>query len=337
MLDPEFFRNKVVLAPMMVGSNRTFRRIAHRYGADILGGEMAHSSKLCKRNRRELALISARHEEGHFSAQICGRNFNQLTEAAKVIEDRGASVIDLNAGCPMHFVTQQGSGAALLLSCTRMARIVEALKKAVSLPITVKIRAGYYTKKPRAVQIAKALEEAGVHALTIHARSREQFYSTPANWTHIRSAVEAVKIPIIGNGDIATYEDALRMKKETGCDSVMIGRAALQRPWIFKEIHEEKAFNLGPEDRWKLIEDHAEMIQETFGEKQGLELFRWHAGWYIRWHADQKKFRNRWDEMDLSEPKKRWKLIYEELKRLTLEGPEILPPANLEYSKVEAG
>lgn len=324
----------LVLAPMMIGSNRTFRRIAHRYGADILGGEMAHSGKVAKQDRRELALISARHEEGCFSAQICGCKVETMVKAAQVIADRGAAVIDINAGCPMHFVTQFGSGSALLESRNRLARIVEGIKKAVALPVSVKLRTGFYTEKPRCVEVAKTLESAGVDAIALHARSREQFYDAPADWKHIRDVVNAVKIPVIGNGDIQSHEDALRMLDETGCAGVMIGRAALQRPWIFQEIRERRAVHPTPAERWALIDEHRQMIQETFGIKMAFDYMRWHAGWYVRWREDQSQIRARWK--DLPGPDD-LQTFLNELQQITLEGPAALPQPNLSYSQVEAG
>jgi nifR3 family TIM-barrel protein len=343
----EFLRQKVILAPMMMGSNRTFRRIALSFGADVLGGEMAYATKVAKENRGELARISARLEQGCFSAQICGRNIDALVRAAQIIEGRGASILDLNAGCPMHYAIQRGNGAALLESPGRLARLVEALKKSVNIPVTVKIRAGFYADKPRAAYLAKIVEEAGADGLAIHARSREQYYDTPADWSHIQKAKEAVvHMPIVGNGDIRTFEDALRMQEETKCDSVMIGRAALQRPWIFQEIKEKRPINLSPKERWAFMENHFGMIEEEFSPKFALELLAWHAGWYLRWHAEQRTLRSKWDQILAAAFEKKRDLVaientrrnlLEEIQNLTLTGPEILPQANLTYNQIEAG
>lgn len=329
----ELFENKSVLAPMMVGSNRTFRRIAHEMGAGILGGEMAHAFRVRKTEKRELALISARQEEGVFSAQICGCKIETLVDAVKVIADRGAKIIDLNAGCPMNFVTDRGSGAALLtMSSAKLSRMVEALKRASPLAVSVKIRAGFWSDhKVRLREIAHAIESGGADAISIHARFRDQYYETPADWNHICEVVASVRIPVIGNGDINSWQDAERMRRETGCSSVMIGRAALQRPWIFQEIRERKTIDYSPEQRWTLFEKHFQMMVAEFSPKLALEMIRWHAGWYIRWREDHRTVRNRWAA--LTDPE----VIMAEVKEITLAGPAILPSPNLAHEGQEAG
>jgi tRNA-dihydrouridine synthase B len=213
------FSNKLILAPMAEINNIAFRLMCRRNGADVIFSEMISANALVRNNKRTIEMTEFLGEERPFVLQLFGQNTDCLVKAAKMMEDK-VDVIDLNFGCPSEQILQQGAGAALLKRPNKIGEIVQAVASAVSIPVTVKIRAD-----EEYLKIAKICEEAGAAAITVHARTVAQGYSG-----------EADSIPVIGNGDVASGESALRMLKETGCDSVMVGRAAIGNPYLFKQI-----------------------------------------------------------------------------------------------------
>ncbi len=264
----ELFAGRLIMAPMSRGTDLPFRRLAAEWGAVVCVGEMAYAHKIVKRSRRELALIRRHPDEPVFGAQLAGKHPEVMAEAARIAADQGAAFIDVNLGCPIDEATRRGFGAALLQRASRVAAIVAAMKAAVDVPVTVKLRLGWSSEKPTFLKIARAACDAGVDAIALHARSRAQRYRRPADWERIRELVESVEVPVIGNGDIMTWRDARGRLDGFGCDAVMVGRWALAKPWIFREFAEARDFERTPEQRLEVLRRYVELCRETLGDDE---------------------------------------------------------------------
>lgn len=230
-------RSDLVLAPMAGVSQMPFRRIALELGAGLAPTELVSAEGLLRASARTLRYL--RHDarvERPFSVQIFGSDPVKMAEAARVARDHGAEILDINMGCPVPKVTRSGAGAALLCEPDRAAALVAAVREAAGIPVTVKIRSGWDASRVNAAEVARVLERAGAAAIAVHPRTRVQGYGGRADWAVIARVKEAVKVPVIGNGDVLGRADAERMRRETGCDAVMVGRAALGNPWIFREL-----------------------------------------------------------------------------------------------------
>ena len=294
----------VALAPLAGVSDRTFRRMARRYGAEYTVSEMVSAKALCYEQEckrpshedraRSAPLAAVLREELPMAVQLFGAEPEFMARAAALLESgeyRGAcgevppSVIDVNMGCPMHKIVGNGEGSALMKDPVRAAEIVRAMTAAVALPITVKIRAGWDADSINAVEMAKRLEDAGASMICVHGRTREQMYAGHADWEIIRAVKGAVKIPVMGNGDIFCAADALRMMGETGCDGVMVARGAQGNPWIFSEILcaiEGRAFTPPTlSERFAVAMEHAEGLVHEKGERVGVAEARKHLSWYL--------------------------------------------------------
>jgi nifR3 family TIM-barrel protein len=233
-IDPPF-----LLAPMAGVSEMPFRVLAMEYGAGLATTELVSAKGLFYQNRRTRQYLTHDSErEKPFSLQLFGGDLESMAVAAEKAVEAGADIIDINMGCPVKKVTKTGAGSALMCDPKRAAGLVSAMRNAVSnaVPITVKIRSGWNADSLNFVDLSRAMEDAGAAAVAMHARTRAQAYSGEADWSLIRDLKEAVRIPVIGNGDVTTFDDAHRMLAETGCDAVMIGRGALGNPWIFREL-----------------------------------------------------------------------------------------------------
>ena len=292
------------LAPLAGVSDRTFRRFARRFGAEYTTSEMVSAKALCYEQRIRRPLTDARvrtaplaavmRDEDPMAVQLFGADPAFMAEAARLLEsgeylgnsgEIPPAAIDVNMGCPMHKVVCQGEGAALSKTPELAARIVRAMVDATSLPITVKIRAGWDRQSINAVEMAKRLEDAGASMICVHGRTREQMYAPSADWEIIRAVKAAVRIPVVGNGDIFCAKDALRMMHETECDGVMIARGAQGNPWIFSEL--QAALEGRPwsppsiEERLLLATEHAAALVEVKGERAGIAESRKHMAWYL--------------------------------------------------------
>lgn len=230
-------KNSVVLAPMAGYSNTSFRKIIKEMGAGLIYAEMVSDKALTYKNEKTLQLLKMSDEERPIAQQIFGSDVESFVEAAKIVETvMHPDIIDINMGCPVPKVAISAqAGSALLKNPTKIYEIVSSVCKAVSVPVTVKIRLGWYENSINCVEVAKIIEKAGASAIALHARTRSQGYSGTANWEYIKKVKEAVSIPVIGNGDVTSAKEAKRMLVETGCDAVMIGRGVLGNPWLIQE------------------------------------------------------------------------------------------------------
>ncbi len=277
-----------VLAPLAGVTDSVFRYICTEQGAELCYTEMISAKGLHYGSANTEKLLHISEREAPMGIQIFGSEPDIMAEAAEKLSDLPNVLIDINMGCPVPKIVKNGEGSALLKQPGLASEIVEAVSKAAGKPVTVKMRAGFENIDIEGtVKFAKLMEKSGASAITVHARSREQYYSGKADWEAIKAVKRALEIPVIGNGDVFSAEDALRMRDFTGCDLVMIARAAMGNPWIFREAGAlykglPKPKRPGVEEIIALIEEHARMLVEEKGEKRGILQMRKHAGWYTK-------------------------------------------------------
>lgn len=279
--------NNILLAPMAGVTDKAFRVITKPFGPGLMYTEMVSGKGLFYKDKKTAALLSTEDSEGVVAAQIFGHEPEVLAEIADRATDGGAVLVDINMGCPAPKIVGNGDGAALSKDPRLAAKIIGAVSKISKVPVTVKIRKGWNDESVNAVEMAKIAQECGAAAVTVHGRTREQFYSGSADWNIIREVKNAVKIPVIGNGDITSGADAAKMLRETGCDGVMIGRAAEGNPWIFREVSEYLAAGkvLPPptaQERADIMMKHLELLIKFKGEYRGVQEARKHMAWYIK-------------------------------------------------------
>jgi tRNA-dihydrouridine synthase B len=291
------FPNGLALAPLSGITNLPFRRIARELGAGVVVSELVSSNGLVRASGRTLRYLLTHPDERPVVMQIFGDDPACMADAARIAQDAGADVVDLNIGCPVKKVVKRGAGCALMRDLPRSARLIGAVVGAVSVPVTVKIRAGWSRAEVNAPEYARMAEAEGVGAVTVHGRTREQMFTGRADRDVIRRTVEAVSIPVIGNGDIASPADAAAMLDETGCSGVMIGRAAQGNPWIFREIRMAWTTGEAPapptlEERYAVILRHLDLHVAHVGEAQAVCEMRKHVCWYTKGLEGGARFRS---------------------------------------------
>jgi len=296
-IGPVTLPNPVILAPMSGVTDMPFRRLAKRCGAGLVVSEMIASQAMIRANRQTMKMATSCAEEFPMSVQLAGCEPEVMAEAAKLNEDRGAAIIDINMGCPVKKVVNGEAGSALMKNEKLAGDIIEAVVKAVSLPVTLKMRTGWDDQHRNAPTLARIAEEAGVQMITVHGRTRSQLYNGRADWGFIRKVKEAVKVPVIGNGDVNSYDDARSLLEQSGADGVMIGRGCYGRPWFPGQMAHFLATGERPEDpsldvQLAILMEHFDSIIEHYGEDTGCRLGRKHVAWYTKGLPDSAEFRS---------------------------------------------
>lgn len=288
--------NNLILAPMAGVTDLPFRLLCKEKGAGLLCMEMVSAKAILYKNKNTQALLEIDPRENPVSLQLFGSDPDIISQIAHEIEERPFDILDINMGCPVPKIVNNGEGSALMKNPVLAGEIIEKTVKAIQKPVTVKIRKGFDDEHVNAVEMARVAQESGAAAVAVHGRTREQYYSGKADWDIIRQVKEAVSIPVIGNGDLLTAEDVIAMKEQTGCDGFMIGRGAQGNPWIFEQILHyfrtgEKLSKPSAEEVTDMILRHAKMMLEFKGEYTGIREIRKHAAWYTAGYPNSAKLR----------------------------------------------
>ncbi len=296
--------NNIILAPMAGVSNQSFREICKEFNVGLVCAEMVSDQAINFRNEKTMKMVKVSENEHPISMQLFGHDYDSVIEAAKFLDkESDCDIIDFNMGCPAAKIVNNNSGSALMQDLDYAYKLVKGIIDNVDKPVTVKFRSGYNQQNINAVECAKLMEKAGVDAITIHPRTRTQMYEGHSDWSLIKEVKDAVSIPVIGNGDIKSYEDAKRMIEETNCDGVMIGRAAFGNPWVLKEIVDGlsgKEINdtIPYSERYEYVIKHFDKLIALKGNHIATREMRGHISWYINGLPFNKRIKDLVNMMD---------------------------------------
>lgn len=280
-------RGRVVSAPLANVSSSPYRILAREFGANLVFSEMISAEGLIRDNRKTLGLLHFTPDEHPIAIQLFGRSPDSLSEACKIVEDTGADMVDINLGCPARKIVSKCGGAALLKDVSLTADLLSAAVRAVNIPVSLKFRSGWDSESTNFLEVGKLAEECGISMLTLHPRTRASGYSGRADWSKIADLKAAVSIPVVGNGDIRTPQDAIDMIDQTGCDMVMIGRAAMGAPWIFRRVDSVLRGLADPgepslQEKIDTCLRFARLLIDEYGEKRACLKMRKYLAWYSR-------------------------------------------------------
>ncbi|MCA8973784.1 MAG: tRNA-dihydrouridine synthase family protein [Planctomycetes bacterium] len=282
------FRDRVFLAPLTKGGNLPFRRLCVTHGCEATMSEMAYAYQVVRKSRSELALLRKHDDESCFGVQLAVSRPDDAVTAGMAAVERGAQWLDVNCGCPIRDVVKRGMGAVLMQKPQRLARIIEAMTAALSVPVTVKLRLGWSAAEQNVSDVARIAEEAGAAAIAVHGRTREQRYAQAADWDAIARIAAERSVPVIGNGDLLTWYEVRERWRQSGVAAVMIGRGALIKPWIFREIAESREIEPDAEERIAIWHGFAQGLKAHFrddekGHDRAMRFLPWHLGFACRY------------------------------------------------------